>query len=250
MNPIIEEIYKTGLVYDERRNAHKLHSEISRSEGEFLSKLIRSDPSIHKTLEIGCAFGLSSLHICSALSEKDSAKHIIIDPLQHRNWHGIGILNLKRAGFKCFKLIEKPSEFVLPNLAQNEPESFDLVFVDGYHTFDHTLLDLFYANRLVKVGGYIVIDDCKMPSVSKAVSYMVQYPAYRLHFNKLEGLKKMSLKRMVKYAIKAVIPQSIGGYLIPNNLYDNYYRRLLYSSMVSLKKIEDDKRSWNWFKPF
>jgi hypothetical protein len=28
-----------------------------------------------------------------------------------------------------------------------------LVFVDGWHTFDYTLLDLFFADLLTEVGG-------------------------------------------------------------------------------------------------
>jgi predicted O-methyltransferase YrrM len=247
VNSIIEEIYRTGVVQDKLGDEYKLQSSVGKDEGEFILQLIRSDPNIRKTLEIGCAYGLSSLYICSALSERNSAKHIIVDPKQHKDWHGIGIANLQKADFGFFELIEKPSEFVLPDIAQNESGTFDLVFIDGWHTFDHTLLDLFYANRLIKVGGYIVVDDCNWSSVAKAVSYILKYPSYQLNS---QCLSKLSLKRALGNVVKTLIPPSIANYMLPRNLYDRYYIRTLYSSMVALKKVASDERDWEWFEPF
>lgn len=244
MNSIIEEIYRTQVVRDEFGNEYKLHSAVDRLEGEFLFRLVDSNEDIRKTLEIGCAYGLSSLYICSALSNRDSAKHIIIDPFQRETWHGVGVYNLQRAGFSFFELIEKPSEFVLPEMTQTESGTFDMVFIDGWHTFDHTLLDLFYANRLIRIGGYIVVDDCTFPSVAKAVSYMLNYPAY-----KLDALcpSKTSLKAKI---LQSVIPPSVAGYILPRNIYDRFYICKVYGNMVALKKVGEDERSWNWFEPF
>ncbi len=53
------------------------------------------------------------------------------------------------------------------------------MFIHGWHTFDHTLIDLFYANLMIKVAGIIVIDDCSKPAVGKAVNYFSKYPAYK-----------------------------------------------------------------------
>ena len=125
MNSIIEEIYRTGVVRDRFNNEYKLHSSIDRIEGDFIFQLIKSEPDIFKTLEIGCAYGLSSLFICSALSERESARHIIIDPFQYSHWHGVGVSNLHRAAFDFFELVKMPSEFALPKLAQNESGTFD-----------------------------------------------------------------------------------------------------------------------------
>lgn len=254
MNTIIEEIYQTGLVHDELGNEYQLQYHLNRSGGEKLSDLISSDDDIHKTLEIGCAFGLSSLYICSALSIRESPKHIIIDPFQYSHFHGVGITNLKRAGFNFFELIEKPSEIVLPELVQNEAGSFDMVFVDGWHTFDHTLLDLFYANRLIRLGAYIVVDDCLFPSVAKAVSYVSQYPAYQILSHPDGGAHQgediVSFKMKLGSIVKSIIPPSIAGYLIPRYFYDRFYIRLLYSRMVVLRKVEEDKRGWDWFRSF
>jgi predicted O-methyltransferase YrrM len=107
-----------------------------------------------------------SLHIAAALGGRPRAQHIIVDPFQSTDWHGIGVANLDRAGVDLYELREEPSELVLPQLLRDGVE-FDLVFIDGLHTFDQTFLDLYYANRLIKRGGYIIIDDATWPAVSK-----------------------------------------------------------------------------------
>jgi predicted O-methyltransferase YrrM len=247
MNSIIEEIYRTGVVRDRFNNEYELHSSIDRIEGEFIFQLIKSEPDICKTLEIGCAYGLSSLFICSALSERKSARHIMIDPLQQELWNDVGVSNLQRSGFDFFELIEEGSEFILPKMAQNESGTFDLVFVDGWHTFDHTLLDLFYANLLLRKDGYLVIDDCSLPSVAKAVSYISKYPSYQIA---QECPPRTEFRRALRNIITTVIPQSISGYVVPKILYDKYYIRTLFSRMVALKKVEEDERDWDWFISF
>lgn len=250
MDAYIDKIYETGLVQDESGNEYRLHSGVDRFEGELLHMVISSDEAVQKTLEIGCAYGLSSLHICSALSTRNSARHVIIDPYQRQYWHGVGIHNLQRAGFSFFELIEEPSEFILPVLAKSEAGTYDLVFIDGVHTFDHVLLDLFYANCLIRTGGYIVIDDCNMASISRAVSYIVKYPCYRLLSQFGRNLHKKSLPRRIGNAARLLLPQPIVSYLLPKTLYDKYYSRVVYPSMVVLKKVEDDKRNWDWFAAF
>ncbi|WP_299009799.1 class I SAM-dependent methyltransferase [uncultured Shewanella sp.] len=247
MNSVIEEIYQSGAVKDNKGNEYTLHSGVDRLEGDFLHRLIDSDDSIRKTLEIGCAYGLSSLHICSALKGREGAEHKIVDPFQHKQWHGIGTENLKRAECDFFELIEKPSELALPALVDSEAGTFDMVFIDGWHTFDHTLVDLFYANRLIKVGGYIVIDDCLWASVAKAVSYVERYPAYELHE---QSASTQSYKRSIADFIRTVLPAQVAGYILPRYLYDKFYVRTLYSSMVALKKVKEDERNWDWYQSF
>ena len=247
MNNIIEEIYRTGIVRDEAGNEYELKANIDKLEGEFIFQLIKANPNIQKTLEIGCGYGLSSLYICQALFGRISAKHFIIDPLEYSLFHGVGIANLRRAGFDQFELIERPSEFALPEITQKEAGTFDLIFIDGWHTFDHVMLDLFYANYLIKVGGYIIMDDCNWPSVAKAVSYVSRYPAYKLI---RQCTSQVSIKQALANTVKAMIPPSVASCILPKTLYDKYYIRSVYSSMIALKKVDNDSRNWDWFEPF
>ncbi len=55
---------------------------------------------------MGCAYGLSALHICGALKGREGAHHVIVDPFQNTTWRGIGLENLRREGIDFVELIE------------------------------------------------------------------------------------------------------------------------------------------------
>ena len=207
MNEAIAELYATGLVVGRSGRVHQLHSAIDPEEGEFLSSIIRGDPTIRRTLEVGCAYGLSSLYICAAIRGRAGASHTIIDPYQSTQWDGAGARQLEDAGIDFFNLVERKSEFALPRLLEHNEGQFDFVFVDGWHTFDHTLLDCFYASRLLRTGGVLAIDDVMFPSVKRVVRYLKNYPCY----------------------------EQVGS------VSDHQETR-----MVALRKAKDDKRNWNW----
>ena len=70
---------------------------------------------------------------------------------------------------KRSKCIMKKSYEALPELLKKE--KFDFIFIDGWHTFDYTLIDFFYSNLLLKIGGIILIDDALHRGVGKSVQY-------------------------------------------------------------------------------
>ena len=67
--------------------------------------------------------------------------------------------NLKRAGYyDRVEFYEEASFECLPKpLARNE--KIDFAFLDGQHTFDYVLVDFFYVDKILSVGGIIVFDD-------------------------------------------------------------------------------------------
>jgi predicted O-methyltransferase YrrM len=240
---IIDEIRRERTVTSADGKTYPLQKHpIDAAEGRFLSEFIASRPEISRTLEVGCAYGLSSLHIASALAGRPAAHHVIIDPFETTAWHGIGVTNLDRAGVDFYELREERSELALPQLVMEGAE-FDLVFIDGWHTFDQTLVDMYYANRLIKVGGYIIIDDATWPSVSKAISHFATYPCY-----KMVGGTSVRVTRVVNLLWKLLKP--IAETIFPGWLYDYFYRLGKYPSMVALQKVAKDERSWTWFRAF
>jgi predicted O-methyltransferase YrrM len=241
---IIKQIYSERTVAGRSGEKHHLHSAIDRPEGEFLRSLIIADPSIIKTLEVGCAYGLSSLYICSALQQRDGAFHTIIDPFQHSQWDGAGILNLEAAGIDFFELIEEASELALPALLENGSANFDLVFIDGFHTFDHALLDCFYATRLLRTGGLLVIDDASLPSVGRLLNYLRSYPCYEEIG--AAGLRKRKLPvRILAAAMRALAPPRLWRKLLNPTLCSKLFSGR--PRIVALRKIAHDERPWNWF---
>jgi predicted O-methyltransferase YrrM len=244
-NPVLHEIFETETVVDANGNKFPLSANISLHEGQFLHDLIVSDLSISKSLEIGCAYGISSLFICNALKDRSNKSHIIIDPFQEKNYKNIGITNLKKAGFDFFTLIEEKSEIAMPKLLQSNPDSIDLIFIDGFHSFDQVLLDFYYANRLLREGGIIVFDDCTYPSVAKVLSYILKYPAYKFYAQMSETI---FLKKVV-HSIINLFPDSFYSLFLPVVL-KNFAERARYTSMVAIQKINSDTRDYKWFRNF
>ena len=78
---------------------------------------------------------------------------------------------------KRHNLIEELSYIGLPKLL-NKNKSYDFIFIDGWHTFDYTLLDFFYADKLLKLGG--IIDDVLHKGVNKCIKYVeTNYKNYK-----------------------------------------------------------------------
>jgi predicted O-methyltransferase YrrM len=80
--------------------------------------------------------------------------------------------------------------------------TIDFVFIDGMHTFDYTVLDLFYADKLLRPGGIICLHDMELPSKRKAFSYLMKYRKYV----RLSGLEEQFGSRMghaLRYAVQA-----------------------------------------------
>jgi predicted O-methyltransferase YrrM len=227
---------------------------ISEDEGRFLKKAIIEN-GYKETIEIGCALGISSLYICDGLSETGcDCWHTIIDPNQKTTWKSIGIQNLKNAGHDRFTLIEAPSEIALPELLGKKKE-FDLAFVDGWHTFDHVLLDFFYLNRLIRVGGMIVFDDASWPPISRALRYVAKYPNYEL----IESGGPTSVSRKhrafklgqnVCRIVGNVVPRKIRSRVLSDYVTDplTIDDLTLHQRWAAFKKTAEDDRHWDWYE--
>jgi predicted O-methyltransferase YrrM len=183
----------------------KTSSAINGKEGHFLINIINKYNLVN-ILEIGFAFGISAFYILS----NPKTKLTSIDPFQKSQWHNKGLELLKEYKFDSrHKLYELKSYVALPQLLEKYNTSYyDFIFIDGFHTFDYTLLDFFYANLLLKMNGIIIIDDAMHSGVSKCVKY------------------------------------------IETNYADFYKKLESPLSFAMFQKIDEDKRDWNYHKPF
>ena len=74
-----------------------------------------------------------------------------------RQWASIGVRNVERAGFtERHTLVESFDYIALPKLLQ-EGARFDFAFIDGMHLFDYTLLDFFFVDVMLDVGGWVIV---------------------------------------------------------------------------------------------
>ena len=243
MNPVLEKILETQEVESLTGEKIPLRVAVNRDEGELLGRIISSDAGVFRTLEVGCAYGISSLFILNALELREQGNHTIIDPFQYETWNGIGLENIKRAGYTNYTHLQERSEFILPELVKNG-EKFDFIFIDGFHTFDHTLIDCFYATRLLKVGGYLAVDDVDLPPVRKVVDYLKLYPCYKVKEESTYTTKKSASKKVLLGLIHT-IPERTRKRLINKSAMNDLSERN--TSLTVLKKVAEDERGWDWF---
>ncbi len=133
-----------------------------------------------RTLEIGMASGGSALRICRHLQAQGGERHTAVDPFQSdpAGWDGQGIRRVAQAGLAAYlEVIEAPDYLALPKLL-DAGAAFDFVLIDGWHSFDHTLLDVFYADLLLTPGGVLAIHDTGWPAVYKACRFLETHKAY------------------------------------------------------------------------
>jgi predicted O-methyltransferase YrrM len=241
---VIERAYRTGVVTGSSGRVHELKDAIDAHEGRFLADLVRQDPTIVRTLEVGCAFGLSSLYLCGALAERPGASHTIVDPFQSTDWDSVGRRQLDEAGVTFASFIESGSELALPRLCEQAPGAFDFIFVDGWHTFDHTLVDCFYATRLLRVGGYLVVDDTGFPSVRRAVDFVGNYPCFSRAGSVTQPRPKSAARRVASLS-SMIIPRGLLKRLLPRPAFRRVFEDDI-TTMIALKKVQADDRPWNW----
>jgi len=181
IDPVLREMLATGLTSTPEGGRINLVGGVDPAEAAFLARIVASvRPTT--SVEIGMAMGVSALAICGALPKIPGVRHIVIDPLQNcfPLWAGIGLHNLRQAGHAALiDFIEVPSFMALPRL-QAAGRKIDFAFIDGCHAFDHVFVDLFYIDKLLRVGGVVAFDDVDWPPVRRAIRYVLTNMSYRV----------------------------------------------------------------------
>ncbi|HKV40723.1 MAG TPA: class I SAM-dependent methyltransferase, partial [Blastocatellia bacterium] len=180
-NTVLDEITKTGQTILPTGEQVTATSYIDASCGALLQAVINElRPAVG--VEVGLAFGISTLYILEALSAAGGDKLIGMDPAQHDGyWRGGGLHNIQRAGYESlYEFHENTSQQVLPALVARG-QRVDFAFIDGWHTFDHVLIDFFYIDQMLETGGIVVFDDVGYPSIKRACDFIVTNRDYEVH---------------------------------------------------------------------
>lgn len=179
---IINRVFKDRrLISTADGSAHDIFPvAVDVAEGEALRSWIIKEKAVH-TIEIGLAYGISTLFICEGLltNGDPGARHIALDPYQDK-FKNFGLQVLKEAGIEhLVEHITEESQIALPRFV-SEGRSFDFAFVDGSHLFDRVFLDLIYLGGLVRLGGIIFADDYQAPAVARAVSFCLNNLGWKI----------------------------------------------------------------------
>jgi len=235
MNSVIDKIYDTGYVEDSEGNSVKAFpTSIDYGVGRALYEIVQRTKA-RNTLEIGMAYGLSALFICQAHHDNGEGRHTAVDPGERSYWKSIGLLNIQRASLeKNFRFYELPAHEILPQLL-SQKEYFDLIFIDGAHLFDYTLVDFFYADKLLSSNGYVILHDLWMPSVRKVLAFVLRNKNYEL-LPEFWQKKYSSWKNLL--------------FLYPMLLFLKFKLTKYFPNYCVLKKVSCDNRKWTHYKPF
>jgi predicted O-methyltransferase YrrM len=261
MNSVLSEILNTGTVKTaDGTSTIKLHSSISTSEGELLQRLVRQlDPTV--SLEVGLAYGVSALFICDALNVRNGTQHIVIDPNQNgvtrpfptrgpsgNSWDGIGIANLHRAGYgNIVRFIEAPSYRALAEL-EASGQRVDFAFIDGWHTFDFTLVDFFFIDRMLNTGGIVAFDDANWPAIRKVCRFVktnLNYSVVGVDVN----YKPLLKRRLAERVLRPLRGGPFQKILRPEILTPDQSIGLI-GAYIAFRKDAIDSRSWDHFIDF
>jgi len=176
-SPILKEMFETETAYNLKGESVRLHGGLSREHAEALYQaVLQTHPTC--VIEIGMACGTSALAILAGLQKLGGTGRLIsVDPYQSQGG-GIGLASVARAKLQhLHQLIEKPDYLALPSLLDGSTH-VDLAYIDGWHTFDYTLLDFFYIDKMMTPGGVVAFNDCGWRSVFKVLRFVIRHRKY------------------------------------------------------------------------
>jgi len=233
MHQILREILDTQIVWD-GNDSLPLHDHMTEEDGGLITKAIQTvKPQV--TLEVGFGCGISTLFVCDALvANGTECKHIVLDPNQRTIFRNIGLQNIRRAGYEhLIELYETPSELALPRLLA-EGTRIQTAIIDGWHTFDHTLVDFFYINKMLDVSGIVILDDTNLPSIWRLTKHIRTYPGYEPFA--LRTQPKVRTRAKVRRAMSHALPSL-------KRIWD-------YPRCLAFRKVMPDTRNWDWHVEF
>lgn len=172
MNPIV------SLHMHERQKGidgtmHEIDSQtgIPMVDGLQIYELVRKSKP-RRTLEIGFAYGVSTLYFLAALRANGVGSHIAVDPYEVKDWKGIGLMKVKEVKMEhSFQFISERSHPAMAKLG-DKGITFGVIFIDGSHLYDTAFADFVLADFLCPKGGHILLHDTWMGSVKRITSFI------------------------------------------------------------------------------
>ena len=249
MNPVLEDIIRTGITELPDGRQIEAHSGVGSGSGRVIRHAIEAaKPALG--CEVGLAFGLSTLHILDAMQEHGGGRLIGMDPAQHdATWQGGGLHNVRRAGFEDrYQFHEATSQQALPKLAE-QGTRIQFAFLDGWHTFDHTLVDFFYLDAMLDVGGVMVLDDVGYPGLQRLAHFILCNRDYSIFDREPRAVPsgwRVSAKSLAQKLLAPLIRDSQSPSAAHLALQDQINR----AGFLALRKNGNDRRRFDHFIPF
>jgi len=150
----LEKLVADQPLFHQYRDGTMASWAIDRKPLEFICRHVR--PGM-RTLETGAGHSTVAFAIAGA-------DHICVTP---------SVAEAERIEAYCrenglsprIRFVHESSEFALAR-PDALPEELDFVLIDGAHRFPYAILDWHYTDSKLRAGGFVGIDDYRMPSVN------------------------------------------------------------------------------------
>lgn len=250
IHPLVEEVLSTRRVALADGSTADAHSFIPLESCELLYDVVR-DTRASRTIEAGMAYGISTVCLADAVRQTSgaAAHHIAIDPAQTSGWSAGGVAQVARAGLTdVVEVIELPSHVALPQLLARG-ERVQAGFIDGWHTFDHALIEFFYIDLMLETGGMIVLDDVGYPAINAVVRFILANRSYTLE-RVLEFDDPAPPSLRARRRLKQVLRPLARTDRDPSPANEELFARIASAHTVALRKTGDDTRRFDHFERF
>lgn len=161
------------------------------------------------SLETGC--GLST--VCFAIL---GVEHICISPMVKEHQRVQKYCAANQISTERLRFIAMKSSAALPSLNIGD-HRLDFALIDGSHAFPVPIVDYFYVNDRLKVGGILAVDDLQISGVGILHKFLLTEPAYETV--KLDGLKTGIYRKIAE----TVYPRDWSGQRFNANFPDYSY---------------------------
>lgn len=194
-----------------------------------------------KCLEVGMATGSTAAYMLKAIEQLGGGEVVSIDRAQSTFYRSIGVRTVEQTGLgRWHRLIEDDSIVSLFELWRSGAR-FGFVFMDGWKTFDHLAVELYFVARLLVAGGLVVFDDLPMPSVQHAIRLLEgHYEMKRVDLIPRGAIPELAAKAALQVVAQ---PRRIGA-----------ARATLQGAIGALRKTREPNelpvtKDWTFFAP-
>jgi len=141
-------------------------------------------------------------------------------------------------------LLEGCTHQVLPALLARGVK-IDFGFVDGWHTFDYTLIDFFYIDKLLRTGGLVSFHDCHYGGVfDKSKRKVISFALSQRHYRLLSGRRLTALLRTEHWSGNYASSSASSKFIRSLNL------RLETGNLLTLERLDPWEPNYDYFAKF
>jgi hypothetical protein len=184
LDDILQIIQSVSKPEDLEGNSFYRHRSIERYDELFYKQINLTWAGSKATQKI-CEIGFNAGHSAYLLLLSNSTPNLqftIFDIGEHE--YTVPCLKYIASKYKdtVFFFTKGDSTLTIPSFISNftsELSSYDIVHVDGGHSFECACSDIICANLLLKSGGYMIIDDTNVDYISEMVDKLITGGNYK-----------------------------------------------------------------------